>query len=361
MKITPANSTIGILGGGQLAKMLAEKALEMGYQVHVYCPEAECPASFVDNIKLTTAPYEQRESLEQFADAIDILTFEFENIPLEPLSWITDKVAMSPSLALFRTLQNRIAEKDFLSTNNISCSPFAVIRQTNDIEKALIQVTLPAVLKTSQGGYDGKGQSIVHSKEDLLQSFKKFGGQACTLEQWVDLHLEVSVLIARNQDGKTSAFGPIENHHKNAILDQSSVPSSLDKATEANAIAITTTIAHKLELVGLICVEFFITKDLEVLVNEIAPRTHNSGHLTIEASDTSQFEQQIRAICSLELGNFNLKYPAKMQNLLGDLWKDKEPNWEELTITPNTFLHLYGKKEPRPGRKMGHLTTLIMK
>lgn len=355
------SGTIGILGGGQLAKMLAEKSLEMNYSAHIYCPDIDCPATVLEQkvkegIKVTTARYDDRQSLEKFASEIDILTFEFENIPLESLEWIKDKIAMRPSLDLFETLQNRIAEKEFLAKNKIACSRFAIIRKVEDIE-CLQSLTFPAVLKTSNGGYDGKGQAIVRDKSELKVAFLKLGSQPCTLEEWVDLHLEVSVLIARNVHGSTT-FGPIENHHKNSILDRSLVPCSLDKDVCSQAIAITKDIAAKFNLTGLICVEFFITKDMQVLVNEIAPRTHNSGHLTIEASPTSQFEQQIRAICGLELGDFSFVRPAMMQNLLGDMWADGEPNWQALTQEPNCFLHLYGKKEARPGRKMGHVTKL---
>lgn len=348
-------ATVGIMGGGQLARMLAMVARRSGYHVGLFCPDQDAPASHFANFHFI-ADYQDKQQLQSFAAKVDVITFEFENVPVEPLRWIEDRALMRPQLSLFETVQNRINEKTFLASHQIPCAPFRLIHSIDDLANGLHQLSTPAVLKVSAGGYDGKGQFVIRDQSQAEEAWRAIGERPATLESFVDLQLEVSVLVARDVDGQTATFGPIENHHSHHILDWSVAPARVDHPIAREAIAIGQRVAEELNLVGLICIEYFVTRSGEVLVNEIAPRPHNSGHLTIEAAVTSQFEQQLRTICGLPVGSFELLCPAAMANLLGDVWTNSCPRWEQIAHVPSTKLHLYDKSSPMPGRKMGHLT-----
>jgi 5-(carboxyamino)imidazole ribonucleotide synthase len=351
--------TVGIMGGGQLARMLAMVARRSGYQVAVFTPEPAAPASPFANFTFV-ADFFDREQLLRFVDQVDVITFEFENVPVEPLRWIEDRCLMRPKLSVFQTVQNRINEKTFLAEHQIPCAAFRVIRSWEDLQQALTgnsAIGLPAVLKVSDGGYDGKGQFVIRQAAQSAEAWEAIGRQPATLEAFIDLELEISVLIARDLQGNRETFGPIENFHSQHILDWSLVPARIGRELAEPALAYAEIIAEKLDLTGLICVEYFVDRGGKVWVNEIAPRPHNSGHLTIEAAATSQFEQQLRTVCGLPVGSFQLLRPAAMANLLGDLWQDQIPRWDRIANYPATYLHLYDKTRPLPGRKMGHITS----
>ncbi len=347
--------TIGILGGGQLGRMLAMVARRSGYRVHVLTPKEDVPASPFAN-QITVAPDDDLQAWQQFAETVDVVTFEFENLPAEAVRRMAGLVCVRPGPEVLETCQNRILEKSFLSQCGIALTDFAAIRCADDIGPAWQQLNAPSVLKTAGGGYDGKGQTVVHSLAELNHAWHQFGSQPCTLEKRVDLACEVSVIVARDVRGDVVTWGPIRNQHARHILDVSSCPANLDLRLEQEARAMATAIATRFDLVGLICVEFFITQSGEILVNEIAPRPHNSGHLTIEAFSCSQFEQQLRTVCGLPVAPAIQIRPAAMVNLLGDVWSGGEPDWNRLAEIPSCYLHLYDKSDPRPGRKMGHLT-----
>lgn len=351
------DQTIGILGGGQLGRMLAMVARRSGYRVALLTPDPDSPASHFAN-QIMVADYDHRAALEHFASVSNVVTFEFESVPVEPLRWIENKVLLRPGLDVFETVQNRINEKTFLEKFQLPCSPFAVVSQRHELDQAIREVGLPCVLKSSAGGYDGKGQFVLRDLAELDQAWQAIGDQPATLEAWVELAQEVSVLVARDVFGALATFGPIENVHSNHILDWSVSPARIDPLLSARASQISQQVAEHLNLVGLICIEFFVTRSGQVLVNEIAPRPHNSGHLTIEAAVTCQFEQQLRTVCGLPVGSFEQLRPAAMTNLLGDVWQSGTPRWDQVAAVPASFLHLYDKSPPKPGRKMGHITSL---
>jgi 5-(carboxyamino)imidazole ribonucleotide synthase len=265
---------------------------------------------------------------------------------------------MRPGLDVFETVQNRINEKSFLARHGIPCAPFAVIQTRDELETAVTQLGTPCVLKTSAGGYDGKGQVVIRAAEQAEAAWREIGEQPATLEAWVPLSQEVSVLVARDVFGQIATFGPVENVHTNHILDWSVVPARVDPGIAKQSLELAEAVALHLNLTGLICIEFFVSTSGQVLVNEIAPRPHNSGHLTIESAVTCQFEQQLRTVCGLPVGSFASICPAAMVNLLGDVWQDGPPQWPRMAEIPATYLHLYDKHQPKPGRKMGHITSL---
>lgn len=353
MKMVAPGGTIGVIGGGQLGRMLAIAAKQMGYSVVVLSPETKSPAGQVADAQIF-ADYDDAEALQQFAQSIDVATIEFENIPVEALEKIKASVPVRPGPDVLRVTQNRLKEKQFLSENKFPIAPFRRIASEDDINAATSE-EFPAVLKTCSCGYDGKGQRIVKSEEELLAAWLEFGRVECVLEAFVDFDCEFSVIVARNASD-LQHYDPIRNEHQNHILDVSSSPANLPSQASEAAIAVARGIAESLKYVGVMCVEFFLLRDDKVLVNEIAPRPHNSGHLTIEAHETSQFEQQLRAVCNLPLGSTTQRSPAAMANLLGDVWAHGEPKWERAQNSPGVRLHLYGKDVPRNGRKMGHLT-----
>ena len=348
--------TVGILGGGQLGRMLAMAARRHGYRVAVFTPEDRSPASHFAN-GVTRASFDDLNALKQFADQVDVITFEFENVPVDPLRSIENSCLLRPGLDVFETVRSRANEKTFLAQHGISCAPFCVVTNHDELITSVAEVPLPAVLKLSGGGYDGKGQVIVRHADELLAAWHALGKQPATIESLIDLACEISVLVCRDRWGGCEAFGPIENHHTHHILDWSLVPARISPSVHDQAIEISRTVAEKLDLVGLICVEFFVDRSGTVMVNEIAPRPHNSGHLTIEATFNSQFDQQLRTICGLPVVPFGRQQPAAMANLLGDAWQGGTPDWGAASRFGNVKLHLYDKSDPVPGRKMGHLTS----
>ncbi len=348
-------STIGILGSGQLGRMLSFVAKRMGYKVIVYSPAKNTPAGQVSDEEIC-ADYNDLEALRAFAKKVDVVTIEFENIAVEALQELAKHVAVHPSPFVLHTAQNRLREKTFLAKAKLPVTPFKQIDSAEQLASACDTLGLPAVMKTAGFGYDGKGQAIVKSLTEAQAAYKKLGEGTVILESFIDYQQELSVVAARNEAGAYTDFGVIENEHKNHILDTSIAHSSLDKAIQEEARVIAKATLEALGVVGVMCVEFFLTSDNVLLVNEVAPRPHNSGHLTIEGAACSQFEQQLRAICNLPLGDSSIKQPTAMINLLGDLWQNAEPNWKEILSMPDTHLHLYGKEEARLGRKMGHIT-----
>lgn len=350
-------ATLGILGSGQLGRMLSFEAKRMGYKVHIYSPSKDSPAGQVSD-KEIVASYTDLTALKAFAQEVDIVTLEFENIPVDALNVLEQHVAVHPSPKVLHIAQNRLREKTFLHENNLPVVPFKQIDAEADIENALLELGTPAVMKTAGFGYDGKGQAIINTFNEAREAYKTLGGGTVILEAFINYRQELSVIGARNQAGDYADYGVIENDHQHHILDVSVAPSSLSENIQAEACAIAKTTLEAFDIIGIMCVEFFLTTDNQLLINEVAPRPHNSGHLTIEANVTSQFAQQLRAVCNLPLGATEFIKPAVMINLLGDLWQDKNPNWQNLLNMPQTYLHLYGKAEARAGRKMGHITAL---
>jgi 5-(carboxyamino)imidazole ribonucleotide synthase len=347
-----------VLGGGQLGKMFAMAAARLGYRVHVFTPEEEAPATDVAS-KQIIAPFDDLDAVAEFARGVSVVTFEFENIPAEIADVVARYAPVRPSGSVLHTTQDRLREKGFLRANGIPCTPFADATTRDQLHAAMAELGLPAVLKTAAWGYDGKGQTRVVTREEAEAAWAAFNGQPVIYEGWIDFQCELSIIAARSLRGEDAFFGPVYNEHAHHILDVSIYPYEevMSAAREAQEIA--RAVLDGLNVVGLICIEFFLTRNGRLLVNEIAPRPHNSGHLTIEACACSQFEQQVRAVCGLPLGSFGLAAPAAaMANLLGDLWEHDEPHWERVLADERLRLHLYGKSEPRPGRKMGHLTAL---
>ena len=356
-KFLPPGSTIGVLGGGQLGRMLAQAAARLGYRVHVFEPQANCPAGAVAH-KEVNAPYEDLEALAAFARECDVVTYEFENVPAAPLKHIEPLTQLRPHWSVLETTQNRSREKRWLRDNKFPHARFAEVAAGGDLAGGIREVGVPCVVKTADFGYDGKGQLKVMSEADMSAAFEKFAAQAVVIEQFVDFVCEVSAVVARSQSAAVRVFPIAENIHTYHILDFSIVPARVPAEVLAKAEKLARLIAERIDLVGVMGVEMFVTREGDVLVNELAPRTHNSGHYTIDACMTSQFEQQVRAICGLPLGAVTLLSPIVMVNILGDAWKNGEPKWDALLAQPNVRLHLYGKAEPRAGRKMGHFTVV---
>ena len=357
--VTPIlpGAAIGVLGSGQLGRMFAIAARQMGYRVHTFSPETDTPTGQVSDVEIA-ASYDDLDAVRGFARGVQAVTFEFENVPAACVEAAAAYVPVRPGGAVLHTTQNRLREKTFLSNNGFPTTVFAPVRSKEDLSAALAQTGLPAILKTASSGYDGKGQAKVASLEEAAKAFESCGGQEMIAEGFVDFELEFSVVLARGLDGSFAHWGAIQNRHKHHILDLSTAPAQMSETATSQAIEVARALAQKLELVGVLCIEFFLTRNGAILVNELAPRPHNSGHLTINASRTSQFEQQLRAVCGLPLGSTEFVAAAAMANLLGDLWQAGEPNWPAACALPDVKLHLYGKIEPRPGRKMGHLTAL---
>jgi 5-(carboxyamino)imidazole ribonucleotide synthase len=355
MKQILPNSTIGIFGSGQLGRMFAIEARKMGYRVHTYSPGKDTPTGQIADVEIS-APYDDLDAVQTFAKAVDVITFEFENVPSATVEAASEFVDVHPKGEILHTTQNRLREKTFLSENGFPIAPFRQIITLEDLRDAANDIGLPSVLKTAGFGYDGKGQQKLKNAEEINSAFAAMNGRECVLEGFVDFEKEVSVVCARGIDGSFAHYGVIENDHVNHILDVSFAPAVVSKAVLNDAVTIARNIAEKFEYVGTMCVEFFLTADEKLIVNEIAPRPHNSGHLTFGPCITSQFEQQVRAVCGLPLGSTEFLRPAAMANILGDLWQNGEPDWAAALADQNVKLHLYGKAEPRTGRKMGHLT-----
>ena len=355
-EITP-NATVGVFGSGQLGRMFAIEARKMGYRVHTFSPESDTPTGQVADFE-TCAAYEDLDAVKKFAKAVDVVTFEFENVPFETVEKAAQFVEVFPRGEVLHIAQHRLREKTFLANNAFPVTEFRHVKTFEELKKAALEIGVPAILKTAGFGYDGKGQARIKSIADCETAFVEIGGSEAVLEAFVDFEKEVSVVAARDSAGNFAHYGVIENAHENHILDVSFAPAFVSKRTSREAVEITRGILEKLEVVGVMTVEFFLTKNEKLLVNELAPRPHNSGHLTIDACICSQFEQQLRAVCGLPLGSTEFLRPSAMANLLGDLWKNGEPNFAAALENERVKLHLYGKQEARHGRKMGHLTAL---
>lgn len=354
MSLSP-NSTIGVFGSGQLGRMFAIEARKMGYRVHTFSPDADTPTGHISDIE-TTAAYEDLDAVRQFARSVDVVTFEFENVPSECIEAAAEFADVHPRGEILHTTQNRLREKTFLAANGFPVAPFRHIKTLVDLRAAVDEIGMPAVLKTAGFGYDGKGQSKILTADDIEPAFAAMNGIEAVLEGFIDFEKEVSVVCARAADGSFAHYGVIENEHRNHILDVSIAPGNVSDRVAVDAVEIAHSIADTFGYVGTMCVEFFVTRDDRLIVNEIAPRPHNSGHLTFGPCVTSQFEQQVRAVCGLPLGLTEFYRPAAMANLLGDVWQHGEPNWAAALNIHGVSIHLYGKSDPRPGRKMGHIT-----
>ncbi len=352
----PPGSTLGILGSGQLGRMLALVARRMGYRVHTFSPERATPTGQVAELE-AVAPYEDLAAVAAFARGVDVVTFEFENVPAAAAAAAAAHVPVRPAGQLLHVTQHRLREKRFLAAAGFPVTPFEAVASAAELAAALARLGCPAVLKSAGFGYDGKGQVRIAAAAEAPSAWQRLGEKEAVLEAFVDFEREISVVVARDVLGNVATFGPIENRHHRHVLDLSAWPARVSERLAAEALELAHGIGRALELVGVLCVEAFATRDGRLLVNELAPRPHNSGHLTIEAAVTSQFEQQLRAVCALPLGSAAALCPAAaMANLLGDLWVDGEPDWAAAARFPEVKLHLYGKAEARPGRKMGHLT-----
>jgi len=355
--VVPPGSTIGVLGGGQLGRMLTTTARKMGYQVHTFSPEKDTPTGQVANLAVS-ASYEDLDALRVFASQVQVVTLEFENIPIKAIDTVESLAPVRPSGTALEIAQQRTREKNFLANHGFPTVPFARAVTLDELRKAVKSIGTPVVIKIAELGYDGKGQHQVSTLADVENVWNAIGHREALVEKLVSLQSEVSVIAARGLDGTIAEYVLFKNCHRNHILDVTTAPADVDKSIAVRAVEIARGILDQLQYFGVLCVEYFITTEGDLLVNELAPRTHNSGHLTLEACATSQFEQQVRAICGLPLGSTELLQPAAMANLLGDLWVEGEPNWAATDLFPEVKLHLYGKKDPRRGRKMGHLTAL---
>lgn len=346
-------ATIGILGGGQLGRMTALAAARLGFRTHVFCPEHDAPAAQVTALS-TVAAYNDEEALAAFADDVDVVTFEFENIPDTTAEFLAAHKPTRPTPRVLHIAQQRLREKDFLSSIGVPVTRYLPVPSAEALAGAVAQIGRPCILKSAQFGYDGKGQVRIAADTDLATAWQRMGAALGILEAEVDFALEASVIIARGVDGGMALYPPVENRHKHHILDETIAPARLAAATVRAAEETARRIAESLQLVGLLAVELFVTKEGGVLVNELAPRPHNSGHWTIDACVTSQFEQFVRAVCGLPLGSTAHHSDAVMKNLIGD----EVTQWRDILADAEAKLHLYGKAEARPGRKMGHVTRL---
>lgn len=350
-------SVVGVLGSGQLGRMFAIAARQMGYRVHTFSPQTDTPTGQVADVEIT-APYEDLDAITTFSRNVDVLTFEFENVPAAAVDAAARFSPVRPSGSVLHITQHRFREKSFLARQGFPTVPFIRVNSLDELHAGLARIGCPAVLKTAVSGYDGKGQIKITSAADAAAAFAETGNQETILEAFVDLDLEFSIVAARGMDGAFAHWGLIENRHRHHVLDVSFAPATVSDQTAGGALSMARELLEALDVVGVLCIEFFLTRAGKILVNELAPRPHNSGHLTIDASLTSQFEQQLRAVCGLPLGSTGFVSAAAMANLLGDLWQNGTPDWAAACACPDVKVHLYGKDEARPRRKMGHLTAL---
>lgn len=353
----PPGATIGILGGGQLGRMTALAAASLGYRCHIYCQRADEPAAQV-SAQTTVAAFEDADAIAAFAQQVDVATLEFENVPIATLDQIAVGTPVYPAPSVQAVAQNRLKEKTFANSLGIATAPFRAVGSAEELRAAIAEIGTPSILKTVRMGYDGKGQFAIQADTDPDTAWTESGAGPATeggiLEGFVEFACEVSVIVARGTNGKSSAYIPVENRHANHILDETIAPAGISEATAQAANEVAIRLAEGLDVVGLLAIEMFVTSDGEVLVNEIAPRPHNSGHWTMDACQTGQFEQLVRAICGLPLGDPSRRCDAVMKNLIGDAVE----NWPDYLADPTAKLHLYGKAETRPGRKMGHVNFL---
>ena len=350
-------ATVGVLGGGQLGRMFTLQARTMGYQVVVLDPDPHSPAGAVADRHIRAA-YDDETALAELSATCAAVTTEFENVPAATLERLARSSLVRPPVEAVAITQDRGAEKTFLQSHGFATAPFQVVRNKSELLAALTSIPRPALLKTSRLGYDGKGQAAVENEGDALRAFERFGSVPCVLEARLDLECELSVIVARGADGDVVTFPVAENRHQDGILETSVVPARVSGALSHQACEIATKVAEAMAYVGVMGVELFVAGGGRLMVNEMAPRPHNSGHYTMDACSADQFEQQLRTLCGLPLARPWLLSPVAMVNLLGDLWSGGEPRWEEALKRPGVRLHLYGKAEPRPGRKMGHLNCL---
>ena len=357
MKPILPGATIGVLGSGQLGRMFAIAARRMGYRVHTFSPDTDTPTGQIADLEIV-ADYDDYEAVEKFARGVDVVTFEFENVSAQAVEAAEKQAPVHPRGEVLFIAQNRLREKTFLQQNNFPIAPFRRVSTPEELSKAVEELGVPCVLKTAGFGYDGKGQTKIENAADAVQAGSTPIAKDGVLEKWMAFEKEISVVAARGQDGTFSHFGVVENHHENHILDLTTAPANIPESVAREAIEIARGVLESLAVVGVLCVEFFVLANGKLVINELAPRPHNSGHFSFDANVTSQFEQQLRAVCDLPLGSTEQLQPAAMANLLGDLWEGSEPNWNAMLRFPNVKLHLYGKTEARTGRKMGHLTAL---
>jgi 5-(carboxyamino)imidazole ribonucleotide synthase len=359
VKVKPIlpGSTIGVLGSGQLGRMFTISARRMGYRVHTFSPDQDTPTGQVADVEVQ-ASYDDLDAVRAFARNVSVVTFEFENVPTTTAETAERCAPVRPSGAVLHTTQQRIREKQFLMSAGLPLTPYREVRSLACLEAAIAELGCPAVLKTAAFGYDGKGQFSIRSSDQMGEAWDFVGRQEAVLEAFIDFERELSVVAVRGSDGEFAHYGVMENQHHRSILDVSIAPARVSPKVAKEAVEIARAVLEKLDVVGVLCTEFFLTRDHRLLINELAPRPHNSGHLTVDANVTSQFEQQLRAVCGLPLGSTAIHGPAVMVNLLGDLWSGGEPNWPAACAIPEVKLHLYGKMEPRAGRKMGHMTAL---
>ena len=347
-------ATLGLLGGGQLGRMFTVAARTLGYRVTVLDPDPLSPAAEFATGHLNTA-YTDPASLDALASTCAAVTTEFENAPAEALDALAARTIVRPRGDSVAVAQDRGREKTFFRDRGFPVGAFALVGSAGDFDAALECVAFPALLKTARFGYDGKGQARIATRSELASAFARWKGVPCVLEAFLPLEAEISVILARDEEGRTEVFPVAENAHARGILDMTIAPARIPASLAAEAAGIAVRLAAALDYVGVLAVEMFVVAG-RLLLNEIAPRPHNSGHYTIDACRTSQFEQQVRVLCGLPLGDPSLHTPAVMVNLLGDLWRDGEPEWEAVLRHAGAHLHLYGKRETRPGRKMGHVT-----
>ena len=351
--IVPGN-TLGILGGGQLGRMIAMAGAQLGLKTHIYAPEADSPA-FDVSAEHTIASYEDEEALARFARSVDIVTYEFENVPSAAAAILASHAPLAPNARALATTQDRLEEKSFIAGLGIPTAPFAAVASEAELTEAVSRIGRPAVLKTRRFGYDGKGQAMIRPDTDLASAFSSVGGKTSILEGFVPFERELSVVAARTAAGGFAAYDLCANTHRDHILDITQVPAGVSDETEKRAVEIARAIAEALDYVGVLAVELFLLKGESLVVNEIAPRVHNSGHWTLGGARTSQFEQHVRAVCGWPLGSPARLGRVEMQNLIGD----EVGRWERLLAEPDAQLHLYGKTAARPGRKMGHVTRVF--
>lgn len=354
-------STIGIIGGGQLGRMLAIAARQMDYKTVVLDPDSNCPAGQVAD-RVIRSEYSDLKASSELAALADVVTYEFENVDADSVSSAEKHKPVRPSSTVLRTTQNRLHEKKALLEAGIPVANFRKVDSLKDLEDAASVLGYPMVLKTATEGYDGKGQSIIHGEHDLAISYDQLNARNVEIivEQFVSFKAEVSTICARTADGMTATFDPSENIHRNHILDTSIVPARIDESVAGKARIVATNIAEKLDVIGLIAVEMFVTQENDILVNELAPRPHNSGHYTMDGCDTSQFEQLVRVLAGMPITLPKLHSPTVMVNLLGEIWEDTggNPDWQRALEMPGVSLHLYGKSAARVGRKMGHINVV---
>lgn len=353
LRVLAPGATIGMLGGGQLGRMTALAAARLGYRTHVFTPEADSPCAQVA-AAATVAAYDDRAALDAFARAVDVVTLEWENIPVDTVAFLAERVPVHPAAAVLAVTQDRVAEKRFVNGQGIATAPWRAVDSPAALAEAVAELGTPAILKSTRMGYDGKGQVRIEGTTDPATAWAAMGADEGIVEGFVAFACEVSVIVARGQDGALAAYPVVENRHRNHILDRTLVPADIAPDTAAEAERIARRLAQALDLVGLLAVEMFVTPEGAVLVNELAPRPHNSGHWTLDACATSQFEQLVRAVCGLPLGSTERLADAEMENLIGEAVH----RWPALLAEPGARLHLYGKREVRPGRKMGHVTRL---